>query len=208
MIYPKKSKIHQLILTWFLNFKFKKSFSAINYIGDFQSNNNKSLLVIGNHSTWWDGFLMWKLNLDLIHKNFYAMMLESQLQRFWFFIRVGCFSINPGSKSVIQSLKFGKKLLENPENMLVFYPQGKFFSLYDIDFQFNKGIDFLIKSNTNTEILFYCLMIDFSSFEKPFLNIYLKKIENVVEYDFQKLELEYKKFYAESKSLQINNFCS
>jgi hypothetical protein len=162
--------------------------------------------VIGNHSTWWDGFLIYQLNRQIIKKDFYAMMLETQLNELWFLQKVGCFSINPGSKSVVESLKFGSDLLAKKQNMVLFYPQGRFFSLFDENWSFNKGLDFMLKNQTETEIVFYSLFTDFGSNEKPYLNVYLEKVTDPQTYNYLQLELAYKKFYQESKLKHIAHF--
>lgn len=207
MIEPQKKNLHAALLNWFLDKKFKKRFSSINFLPLNLVEQNKSLLVIGNHSTWWDGFLVWELNRRVLNRNFYAMMLEEQLKRFWFFQKVGCFSIDPGSRSVVKSLAFGAKLLENPKNMLLFYPQGKFSSLYNENFEFNKGVDFILKRCSESSILlFYALFIDFSANELPYADIYFKSIEINKDDTFTTIETKYKEFYTEAKQKHISDF--
>lgn len=206
MIRPQKNKWYEILLNWFLDRKFKQRFSSVNYFFDGKIDENKSLLVIGNHATWWDGFIMWQMNRNILHKRFYAMMLETQLKRFWYFKKIGCFSINPGSKSVLESLKLGADLLRNKENMLLFYPQGRFFSLFDENLKFNKGVDFLLNSGGQADILLYALFTDYGSNELPYLNIYLKLIQGESHLKYAELEREYRTFYFASKEKHIQFF--
>ncbi len=206
MIKPQKSKIHAFLLNFFLDGKFKKRFSFVNFQIDRKINAEKSLLIIGNHTTWWDGFIVWQLNRQLLHKSFYLMMLEEQLNKLWFFKKIGCFSINPGSRTVVESLRFGAELLKQKSTMLAFYPQGRLFSLYNEEFTFNKGIGFLLKNNVHTELLLYCLFVDYASNEKPYMNVYLKILANPQNLSYLDIEAAYKLFYSESKAQHVLSF--
>lgn len=202
-IKPQKSKIFIKILDLFLDRKFKKSFSSVNYFFDYQIDINKSVLIVGNHSTWWDGFIAWQLNRKFFKKQFYVIMLETQLKKLWFFQKIGAFSINPGNRSVVETLNFTKDLLKNNESYLVFYPQGKLYSLYDESFTFSKGIENITHQNVDIQLIAYAFFIDFSSNEKPYLNIFIDVLNPKED-----IEMQYKLFYQKSKYKHISYFKS
>ncbi|TAF73360.1 MAG: hypothetical protein EAZ53_12905 [Bacteroidetes bacterium] len=206
MIAPKRNKIFMLLLDLFLHFKFKSRFQAVNFIYPDTFYCTESQLIIGNHTTWWDGFICWKLNNDLLHKKFHIMMLETQLKRFWFFQKIGAFSIDPGNRSVFTSLDFASQLLQNTENMVVFYPQGVLNSIYNETFVFHKGLAHILKNNQQASLLMYAAFWDYSSTEKPYLNVYLEKIKNPSHLSTAQIENTYREFYANSKAKQILNF--
>jgi hypothetical protein len=53
------------------------------------------------------------------------MMLEEQLQRYWYFKMFGAYSIDPGNtQSVIETLQYTIEPLMDPANYVVMYPQG------------------------------------------------------------------------------------
>lgn len=206
MILPKKKKAYMLLLNLFLYFKFKSRFQYVKFIKSTDFLTTKSMLIIGNHSTWWDGFICWKLNNEVLHKNFFSIMLESQLKRFWFFQKIGCFSIDPGSRSIFESLNYASDLLNNPENMVVFFPQGALNSIYDESFVFHKGLVHILKNRPEASLLMYAAFWDYSSSEKPYLNVYLEQIEFASTYSTPQIEKIYHDFYSKSKSRQILNF--
>lgn len=86
----------------------------------------KSLVLTPNHMSWWDGFFVHYLNNKVLKKKFHIMMLEEQLKRYWFFRKVGAFSIDPAnSKKIIQTSNYTKSLLGSANNLVVIYPQGR-----------------------------------------------------------------------------------
>ena len=58
-------------------------FKAINFPPVLDS--EKSLIVLPNHFSWWDGFLIDYVNRKLFGRKFHILMLEEQLKKYWFF---------------------------------------------------------------------------------------------------------------------------
>ena len=55
------------------------------------------------------------------------MMLEGQLNRYWFFRYLGCYSIDQNkSKSILETAEYTKQIINDTRNFTVVYPQGKF----------------------------------------------------------------------------------
>ena len=53
-------------------------------------------------------------------------MLEKELIRYPFFNKVGAYSIDPENyESIMESLDYTHTLIQNPENIVVLYPQGR-----------------------------------------------------------------------------------
>lgn len=106
-----------------------------------------SLLITPNHFTWWDGFFIHTICRYLLpEKKFHLMMLEEQLSRYWYFSRLGCFSMNPANTpSVKETLKYTIELLRSPDNLVVLYPQGQIRSYDQRPLHLKPGIDFIVK---------------------------------------------------------------
>ena len=66
---------------------------------------SKSLIVTPNHFSWWDGFFIYWTNKKLFNRKLYVLMLEEQLKRYWFFKKLGCYSIdlNDNRKMIVIS---------------------------------------------------------------------------------------------------------
>jgi 1-acyl-sn-glycerol-3-phosphate acyltransferase len=84
------------------------------------------VLILPNHSTWWDGFFVYYLNRVVMRRELYLMMLEEQLSRYRFFSRVGAFGIRPGRpRSAMEALRYSAEMLRDPEHALCLFPQGE-----------------------------------------------------------------------------------
>jgi len=109
---------------------FKRHFNAICLLGRVpETNPDLPLLLLPNHSTWWDGFFVYLVNKKLFRRKVYLMMLETQLARYKFFSRLGAYSINPHSAgSIKNSLRYSVDILNEktaPRPLLCIFPQGE-----------------------------------------------------------------------------------
>lgn len=137
----------------------------------------RPVLLIGNHFSWWDGFIAYRLNDLCLHKAFNIMMLHEQLETRLFLNKVGAFSIKRGSRSVVESLQYASGLLHEDENMVVVFPQGTITSLHRRPVRFEKGTERIIAgASDKLMILFYVALPDWFSEKKPGLTV------RVIEY--------------------------
>jgi hypothetical protein len=85
------------------------------------------ILLLPNHSSWWDGFFAYLLNHHLWRHRFYLMMLDEQLRQHRFFRFLGAFSIQPGDAiEVRRSLAYALAMLQQPcAPLLTVFPQGE-----------------------------------------------------------------------------------
>lgn len=163
----------------------------------------RPVLLIGNHFSWWDGFIAYRLNDLRLHKRFHIMMLEEQLSSRLFLNKAGAFSIKRGSRSVVESLHYASSLLHEKENMVVVYPQGTIASIHQRPVRFEKGVERIIDgASDKLMILFYVALPDWYSEKKPILTL------RVMEYTARErsasdLEESYNIFLNECITKQI-----
>jgi 1-acyl-sn-glycerol-3-phosphate acyltransferase len=150
MIKAEHKKWADIIFDFYLKRLFKKSFHDFRVINDLPLINiSQGLLVTPNHFSWWDGFFVYWLNKKIIRKKLFVMMLEEQLKRYWFFQKLGCYSIDLNdSKKLITSLKYTIELIQNSDNMVTIYPQGEIQFYEQRPVNLRNGIDFLAKKST------------------------------------------------------------
>ncbi len=164
---------------------------------------DRPVLLIGNHFSWWDGFIAYRLNDLCLHKKFHIMMLEEQLKNRLFLNKAGAFSIKRGSRSVVESLQYAAGLLHDNDNLLVVYPQGTITSIHRRPVRFEKGVERIIAgASEKLMILFYVALPDWFSEQKPVLTV------RVIEYaarerTFADLEETYNMFLDECIARQI-----
>jgi 1-acyl-sn-glycerol-3-phosphate acyltransferase len=180
-----------------------RHFSSVQIIGNIKDE-GKAVLMIGNHFSWWDGFFAHYINKKLFDRRFNVMMLEEELKRRMFLNKIGAFSIDKNSRSALESIRFIGELLKDSKNLVVYYPQGEFQSIYDQSIKFEKGIGKVIKRAEpgSFQMIFYAAMIDYGSAKKPKLNFYLSEFKPRKEHGPDEIEKAYIKLYQEAIATQ------
>jgi len=160
------------------------------------------ILMIGNHTSWWDGFIAQYINLELFNRKIHIMMLEDQLSKRMFLNKTGAYSIRKGSRSALESIQYTADILRDPGNLAVLFPQGKIHSILDHPVHFEQGWFRLFRYlEQPVQVIFFVSLFDFFSSRKPALYLYL------CEYALGKSSLEetekaFNQFLMESVSLQ------
>lgn len=151
----------------------KKDFQQV-HIHSNVKDKGLPILMMGNHISWWDGFLAQYINIELFNRKLHIMMLEEQLEKRMFLNKTGAYSIKKGGRSAIESLRYTSDLLKDANNLVILFPQGKIHSMHDIPVSFEKGW-FRIMNNLEgpVQVIFFITLIDYFSSRKPHLHIYL-----------------------------------
>ena len=192
-----KSRHHFIVYPFFQHYTrylLKTRYHTVSIENHFDDNGN-AVLLIGNHVGWWDGFWAMYLNLKVLKRKFHFMMLEEQLLRYRFFNYTGAFSVNKGSRSVVESIRYASELLNDSKNMLLMYPQGRLHSMYEHHFQFEKGIERMLKNRERkVQVVFSANLVDCFTEPKPSLSIYTENYEGA--FTVEALEQAYNDFYT------------
>lgn len=134
---------HALFRQWLYQVLLR-DFSAIyctNPIPDIPR--NVPMILAPNHTTWYDGFIPYFLNHQYFHRNFHILMLEDQLRQYPFFQKLGAVGMQPGNGAdVRQTLRYLSQLIV-PENLLVYFPEGRLRPDSGQPYQLNEGLKYL-----------------------------------------------------------------
>lgn len=186
---------------WYAKHSIKSHFETIKFVGDL-TENNLPLLLISNHTSWWDGFWVLYINQKILRRKFHFIMLESQLRKFWLLNYTGGFSINKKSKSIIETLNYTTELLKDPKNMVLIFPQGEIQSMHNQNIHFEKGLERILKNKKNdVQIVFLVNLVDYFSNRKPGIYFYMQEYKDVA-FDAQSIQNSYNLFYNESVEKQ------
>ncbi len=159
------------LLTRFL---IKKHFDKVYVEGSYEDTGHP-ILLIANHSSWWDGFWIMYLNLTDMHRKVYFMMLEKELQKYWFFKYTGGYPIKKKTRNTLETINYTLNLLKERKNMVFMFPQGKLNSMHDRNMVFEQGAQKIIeKSSPDLQIHCVVFLTDYFSKPKPSLYIYRK----------------------------------
>ena len=202
MIYPAKNIIIKRCFDAYIRFIVTRNFSKINFT-NLLIDKSKPVLLIANHSGFWDGFLMHYVNSQLFKKKFHVMLLERTSKRIPILKYVGAFSISKNSKDIITSLNFAAQLLNDPENLVLIFPQGKLYSNFITEVEFEKGVMKVIgKAQGSFQLIYSAIFIECFTNKKPLANIYLKHVTNTAFENIQQLQADYQQHYDNARNQQ------
>ena len=199
-----KSRHHFIVYPFFQHYTrylLRTRYHTVSIENHFADNGN-AVLLIGNHVGWWDGFWAMYVNLKVLKRKFHFMMLEEQLLKYRFFNYTGAFSVNKGSRSVVESIRYASDLLNDSKNMLLMYPQGRLHSMYEHHFSFEQGINRILKNREGkVQVVFSANLVDCFTEPKPSLSIYTENYEGA--FTREGLEKAYNEFYMKCLEKQF-----
>ena len=165
---------------------------------------NKSILLLANHFSFWDGLILYCINDKLFKKNFFVMINEATAYKIHYLRYGGAFSINKNSRDIIKSLDHAAALLNDPKNIVLLFPQGKLFSNFVEDIRFEKGILRVIKqAGGKFQLVFASTFIQFYKHRKQSINVYLKnETEDYADKNISELKDAYQQHYNAAKKIQ------
>ena len=203
MIYPKKNSIIFCTMHWYVKWLLKKQFHELLF-NTIETDANRSILLIANHYSFWDTFILYSINHKLLKKNFHVMILEETSRKQLFLKYAGAFSVNKNSRDILKSLDYAAGLLNDPKNLVLIYPQGKLYSNFVNEVNFEKGILRIIKqAKGKFQLVFAAAFIQYFKHKKPTATVYLKNVNEVfVDKPINELQNAYQQYYSASKKLQ------
>ena len=84
------------------------------------------MVLLMNHSTWWDGFFVYLLNKQSFQWTVYQTMLEEQLSKYKLFAKTGAYPIKlKHRQGIVESLEHTNRLLNKGVPLISIFPQGQ-----------------------------------------------------------------------------------
>ncbi|MEO5910158.1 MAG: lysophospholipid acyltransferase family protein [Pelobium sp.] len=202
MIKPKSNSIIRNFFSWYISKIISSDFSSFDFNQEHFSK-DKAILLLSNHFSWWDGFLIFHLNKIYFKKKFHVMVLEDTAKKVKFLKYLGAFSIQKNTKSLMESLAYAGELLDHPENLVLIFPQGELFSAHVSSVNFEKGVSRIVASSKKQfQYLFAVILTDYFELRKPRVDIYLKNWEAQEYNTLQVMKNAYHKHYEEALKQQ------
>ncbi len=185
------------IFSWYIRYILKKEFSR-HHFDELQINDQEAILLLANRFSWWDGFLMFQLNRLVFKKEFHVLVTEEDYKAHRFLKYMGAFAAENKGKDVLETLIHAGQLLNDPNNLVLLFPQGKLYPAYVSSIIFEKGVMQVINaSNKAFQIVFAANVISYSA-RKPFVQTHLKVWDAEEYISLQLLKSEYNKHYTQA----------
>ncbi len=160
MIKANHKKWAQYLFYRYIDNLMRKNFSNF-FVANEPPELNKDfgLVLTPNHISWWDGFFAGHIEKIFIGRMPHIMMLEKQLEKYWFFSKVGAYSINPiNVSSIIETANYTRNILGDANNSVIVYPQGEIEPFEKRPLILKKGLQLFIHGVKNN---FYVVPVGF-----------------------------------------------
>jgi len=178
-------------------------FGSIKYEGQYEEK-GLPILMISNHFSFYDGFIQILLNFKVFKRRFNFMMLEKELRKNMMLTKIGASSINKGKRSSIASLNYAVEMLQDKENLFLFFPQGRIKSIYTREFIFEKGLLSHVLNNTKNDfqLIYNVNLINYGTNLRPDMCVYYETHTISTNTNAEDVEREFNRFAKECFSKQ------
>lgn len=203
MIRPKNNPVIYWFLSTYVKWRVNKQFHRLLF-NTIEIDKNKSILLIANHYSFWDSLVLFCVGDQLFHKKFHVMLLEETSRREPFLKYGGAFSVSKNTKDILLSIDYAAKLLDEPNNLVLIFPQGRLYPNFTTDIHFEKGVQRIIdKAQGKFQLVFAAAFIQYFKHIKPTATVYLKT-ESVIYAGKNITELQnaYQQHFNTSKQFQ------
>ncbi|RYE51929.1 MAG: glycerol acyltransferase [Sphingobacteriales bacterium] len=203
MYQPQKSPLLFKFFSWYIVYILRKDFSSYNF-NQIPVKHDEAVLLLSNHFSWWDGFLMFQLNRLSFKKKFHVLVTNEDYENTWYLKYVGAFAAINKGKDVVETLTYAGELLNNADNLVLVFPQGRLHTSYADSIVFEKGVMQIINaSKKKFQIVFSATLVDYFHKRKPGARSYLRNWEAEEYMSLQLLKSEYNKHYDQAIKQQM-----
>lgn len=130
------------------------------------------LLIVSNHTSWWDPLVVLHLSEHVLRTDGYALMDAKNLRRLPFFALVGGFGIELDRPSDgAAGMKYAARLLDQPGRLVWVFPQGRERPVSARPLDFRAGSAEIARIARRAEAMPAALRYEFGAEERPHLYV-------------------------------------
>ena len=193
-------RMGSLFLMWF----FRRRFNKMIIKNEIAIRPGHSYVLMCNHFGFLDGFFAYYLCFKYIDKKqklkgLYTMSVKRQMEKNWWLKYCGSFSVDPGKRSVRESLAYAAELLDTPGNILLYYPQAELETSHIRYIEFKDGIyEIVTKISGNCQLIWSSNILDYFESTKPSATLSLLDCGTNRQFDFEKLKENVNKHHLDA----------
>ena len=177
------------MLMWFFRRRFNKM-----KITPVDIKPNHSYVLMCNHFGFLDGFFSYYIAFKHIDKQqklkgLYTMSVKKQMEKNWWLKYVGSFSVEPKAWSVKESVEYAAGLLNEPGNILLFFPQAELESQHIRHIEFKNGInEIMTRVKADCQLIWSSNILEYYESTKPSANMTLLDCGTNHDFNFEALK--------------------
>lgn len=173
MIEARKSPLFNRWFARHAQKRITRTFSAVYVQGlgpVLETVSSHPILLVANHSSWWDALVAVYLGNRVLGTDGYAMMDASVLRKLPFFGKVGAFGVDQkASGTGRQSIRYAVSLLDGPGKMVLVFPQGLERPVTERPLGFRHGSAVIAVETPDVQIVPLAIRYEMAHLERPFL---------------------------------------
>jgi 1-acyl-sn-glycerol-3-phosphate acyltransferase len=192
-------RLGAVLLIWFFRRRFNKMI-----LNEVEIKPGHSYILMCNHFGFLDGFFAIYLCFKFINKKqklkgLYTMSVKKQMEKNRWLKYTGSFSVEPGTRSVDETLTYAADILNTPGNILIFYPQGNLESQYIRYIEFKDGIyDIATRTKGDCQLIWSSNLIEYFESTKPSAYFNLLDCGTTHNFDFEALKDKVNKHHLQA----------
>lgn len=133
---------------------------------------DKPVLVVSNHTSWWDPLVAVWVTSHVIRTNAYALMNGANLRRLPFFRLLGAFGVDlDRAGDGARGIRYAARLLRSPRTWVWVYAQGDERPVTERPLNFKPGAAAIARLAPRAQVLPLALRYEFGNTERPELHI-------------------------------------
>ena len=102
---------------------------------------------------------------------------------------------------MLASLNYAAELLNDPENMVLIFPQGKLYSNFTGNISFEKGLSRIMEAAKGRfQTIMAATFIENLQYKKPTASVYLKAVDGIN--NMEEAQKQYRQHYDSAKQQQ------
>lgn len=134
-------------------FLLKRTFHSVSINQLPDSDSSRSVLVLLNHHSWWDGLFPLVLSERYYPQKGLALMEDKQIENHPFFRKIGAQPITrTNTKSALETMSGIADYMSNNPSVLFLYPQGAIYPNHEDYFSVQRGYQMLTESIPDLQI--------------------------------------------------------
>jgi hypothetical protein len=190
-------------VAWFLGLFFKRRFNEM-IINGAEIKPDHSYILMCNHFSFLDGMWAFYLCNKIIYKEhgmkrLYIMSVKKQMEKKPWLRHMGSFSVEPGKRSITESFDYAAEVLNEPGNLLLFFPQGELESCHIRYIKFDEGIyEIVTRIKGSCQLLWTSNIVEYFESIKPSIHFNMLDCGTNHEFDFEALKQKVNKHHQQA----------
>jgi 1-acyl-sn-glycerol-3-phosphate acyltransferase len=204
MVPSRKKKFWSKLYIGYVRWWISRNFKEVN-VQPFEPRPGHSILLLSNHFSWWDGFIANWTAVYNLKKQYYVMMQQDQFDQRSYLRYIGAYSIQKGSRAMLESLTYSAGILDKPDNLIVIFPQGELYSNHETHIHVEKGVYKLMQQiKGQCQVVYHCILIDYFESLKPRAYVHLFDLGVANQLTFEQLKENIYQAHQQALKNQIN----